>query len=164
MWILQVVLIITTLLCALVAGLVFAFASVVMPGIGMMEDREFLRAFKVIDRVIQDRQPWFMLIWVGSLFAIIAIAILGMLQTDGASRILIILASLIYIFGVQFPTMTINIPLNNQLQKMDLGTASEAEIQDFRQKFEVPWNRWNRIRTLLASSTAVILMAVLLML
>jgi hypothetical protein len=40
----------STLLCSLVAGFVFAFAVVVMPGIQTLSDRDYLRAFKVMDR------------------------------------------------------------------------------------------------------------------
>ena len=53
----QIVLILATLLCSLVAGFLFAFATVVMPGIKTLNDREFIRAFQVIDGVIQNNQP-----------------------------------------------------------------------------------------------------------
>ena len=161
MGILQIVLIVATLLCSLVAGLVFTFAVVVMPGIGKLEDREFLHAFQVMDRVIQDRQPWFMLVWVGSIFAVIATAALGITQCEGTSRILVILAAVIYMLGVQLPTMTINIPLNNELQKMDLDSVEESVVREFRQKFESRWNRWNTIRTVLAVTASVLLMVVM---
>jgi uncharacterized membrane protein len=62
MEIFHIALILATFLCSLVAGFVFAFAFVVMPGIGTLNDREFIRAFQVIDRVIQDRQPIFVLV------------------------------------------------------------------------------------------------------
>ena len=45
----QIVLILATLLCSLVAGFLFAFATVVMPGIKTLNDREFIRAFQVIE-------------------------------------------------------------------------------------------------------------------
>jgi hypothetical protein len=35
----------------------FAFAVVVMPGVGRLDDGGFIRGFQVIDRVIQNRQP-----------------------------------------------------------------------------------------------------------
>ena len=53
---LQIALIVATLLCSLVAGFVFAFAFVVMPGIKRLNDREFIRTFQVMDRVIQDNR------------------------------------------------------------------------------------------------------------
>ena len=63
---LRIVLVVSTLLCTLVAGIVLAFASVVMPGIRRLNDHDFLQAFKTMDRVIQDNQPVFMLVWAGS--------------------------------------------------------------------------------------------------
>ena len=65
MGIFQIALFLATFLCSLVAGFLFAFALVVMPGIRSLNDREFIRAFQVIDRVIQNNQPIFMLVWVG---------------------------------------------------------------------------------------------------
>mgnify|MGYP000408645177 CR=1 FL=1 len=47
------------------AAVVVVFAIVVMPGIATLDDLAFLRAFKAIDRVIQDNQPVFMIVWGG---------------------------------------------------------------------------------------------------
>ena len=49
-------LIAATFLNSLMAGFLFSFAVVVMPGIKSLSDREFLRTFQVIDRVIQNSQ------------------------------------------------------------------------------------------------------------
>ena len=68
---------VATLLCSLVTGFLLAFAIVVMPGIRKLNDREFLRAFQVIDGVIQDNQPVFMVVWVGSIVALLVAAVLG---------------------------------------------------------------------------------------
>ena len=59
MGIFQIALMLATLLCSLVAGFCFAWALVVMPGIRSLNDREFIRAFQVMDRVIQNYQPIF---------------------------------------------------------------------------------------------------------
>ena len=66
MGIFHVSLILATFLCSLVAGFLFAFAIVAMPGIRNLNDRDFIRAFQVMDRVIQNNQPIFMLVWAGS--------------------------------------------------------------------------------------------------
>ena len=63
--ILPISLSIATLFCSLVAGFLFAFVLVVMPGIQRLNDREFIRAFQVIDSIIQNNQPIFVLVWVG---------------------------------------------------------------------------------------------------
>ena len=122
----QTALIIATFLCSLVAGFLFAFAVVVMPGIKNLNDKEYIRAFQVMDLVIQNNQPIFMLVWIGSLVALIASAVVGFAQLDGIGRVLIVFTALVYLLGVHLPTMTINIPLNNQLQSLDVNASDET--------------------------------------
>ena len=49
----QLLLMLAAFLCSLVAGFLFAFAAVIMPGIRSLDDAGFIRAFQVIDRVIR---------------------------------------------------------------------------------------------------------------
>ncbi len=161
MGIFQIALILATFLCSLVAGLLFAFALVVMPGIRSLNNREFIRAFQVMDRVIQNNQPIFMLVWVGSVVALVTSAVLGIGQLDGAERLLIIFAALAYLLGVQLPTITINIPLNNKLQTLDVDAMSETTQKAARKDFEPRWNLWNSIRTAFASLASALLIILL---
>lgn len=154
----HITLILATLLCSLVAGFVFAFAVVVMPGIGTLNDREFLRGFQVVDRVIQNSQPVFLAVWIGSVVALLASAGLGLGQLTGLDRGLLAAAVVVFLVGVQLPTATINVPLNNQLQALDIESADEPTLAGVRQNFEARWNRWNVIRTVLATVTAVLLL------
>jgi uncharacterized membrane protein len=158
----QVALIVATFLCTLVAGFVFAFAVVVMPGIRTLGDGEFLRVFQVVDRVIQNRQPVFMLVWLGSVIALIASAALGFGQLNGTGRVLLIVAVVVYLLGVQLPTAIINIPLNNKLQTLAIADMEETEKAAARREFESRWNASNVTRTLLASLVSVLLMILLL--
>jgi uncharacterized membrane protein len=155
-------LLLATLLCSLVAGLLFAFAVVVMPGIATLDDAGFLRVFQVIDRVIQNSQPLFVLVWVGSVLAVIAASVMGVWTVAGIDRVLLVAAAVVYLVGVQAPTMSINIPLNNQIQRLDVATLTDARRQEARETFERRWNRWNVIRTVVAVLVAIVLMMVLL--
>ncbi len=161
MGIFQATLILATILCSLVAGFLFAFAVVVMPGIRSLNDREFIRAFQVMDRVIQNNQPIFMLVWVGSVVVLITSVVLGIGQLDGGGRLLIIFATIAYLLGVQLPTITINIPLNNKLQTLDVDTINETEQKAVRENFETRWNRWNSIRAVLSSLASALLIVLL---
>ena len=162
MGIFQLTLIVATLLCSLVAGFLFAFAVVVMPGIGKLGDGEYLRAFQVMDRVIQNNQPVFLLVWMGSVVALLASAALGFGQLDATGRLLMIVAVLGYLLGVQVPTGTINVPLNNRVQALEIDVMDETALQVARQDFESRWNRWNSIRTVLAGLVCVLLLILLL--
>ena len=149
-------------LCSLVAGFLFAFAAVVMPGIRRLADGDFIRAFQVIDRVIQNNQPLFMLMWVGSVLSLLAVAGLGIWTLPGADRLLVIVAVLIYLLCVQLPTMIVNIPLNNALRKLNPSTMNETARRQARVDFEQRWNRWNVFRTVSASLASFLLMLLLL--
>jgi uncharacterized membrane protein len=162
MSLLELVLILATLLCALTAGFVFAFATVVMPGIGKLGDREFIRSFQVIDGVIQAGQPVFGLVWMGSVVALLLSAVMGVLQLDGMGRVLIVVSALVYVLGVQVPTFRINVPLNNILQGLDVDAMDQEALASARRALENRWVRWNSIRTVVASLVSVGLMFVLL--
>jgi uncharacterized membrane protein len=157
----EVALILATLLGSLVAGFLFAFAVVVMPGIRNLGDRELLRAFREMDGVIQRGDPLFGLVWVGSALASVAALALGLGQLDGPERVLLALAGGLYLLGVQLPTFVGNIPLNRELQALDIDAADGATCSSARERFEPRWNRWNRVRTVLAVLSSAILMLLL---
>ena len=158
----QITLILATLLCSLVAGFVFAFAVVVMPGIKTLSDREFIRAFQVMDGIIQNNQPIFVLVWVGSIVTLVASGVLGIGQLEGAERLLIISAVLVYLLVVQLPTFTINVPLNNKLQTLNVDDMDETAQKAARMDFEPRWLLWNSIRTIFASLVSSLLIILLL--
>lgn len=162
MEILHVVTIVAALLCAMTTGLLFGFSVVVMPGLGTLDDRDFLRGFKVMDRVIQDAQPLFMVVWIGSVLAVVATAVLGVLDLDGSARLLAIAAAAVHLLGVQLPTAAINIPLNNTLQALDLDLLDVSALGSARQDFEARWNRWNGIRSGFGAVATVMLLVLLL--
>ena len=85
-----------------------------------------------------------------------------MFALSGADRLLIIVAALLYLLGVQVPTFAINVPLNDQIQKLDLDSMNETTRRRAREVFEPRWNKWNAIRTVSASVASVVLMLLLL--
>src|SRR5690606_30918113 len=120
----DLVLLAAALLCGLVAGFLFAFAIVVMPGIGRLDDAGFVRAFQAIDGVIQRGQPLFGLVWLGSVAAVLGAAVLAWWAGAEVDRILVFAAALAWMLGVQLPTFRINIPLNNRLQQHPSNTCT----------------------------------------
>ena len=161
MELIQFAVLLSALLCSLVAGLVFTFAIVVMPGIKSLGGIVFLKSFKAMDRVIQNNQPIFMLVWVGSAVVLLVSTVLGIWQLEGHDRMLLVVACAIYLLGVHLPTVTINIPLNNHLQSLDLDTMTESALLETTAKFESSWLRWNAIRTVLAILTTALLLILL---
>ncbi|MGK9368503.1 DUF1772 domain-containing protein [Melioribacter sp. Ez-97] len=148
--------------CSLVAGFLLAFTIVVMPGIKTLGNREFIKTFQVIDNVIQNRQPIFIILWLGSVAALGITVILGFQELEKYNSIIILSSFIIFLAGVHVPTIIINVPLNNKLQLINTDTEDEAACQAVRNNFEARWNRWNRIRTV-SSSVASILLIILLL-
>lgn len=161
MELIQLAVLLSALLCSLVAGLVLTFAIVVMPGIKTLGNRDYLKSFKSIDRVIQNNQPIFMMVWLGSAVVLLASTVLGIWRLEGIDRLLLIVACGIYIFGVQVPTVMINVPLNNRLQSQSLDTMPESELVTTTEEFDSRWLRWNNIRTVVATMTTVLLLVLL---
>jgi uncharacterized membrane protein len=157
----QILVLVSALLCSLVAGFVFCFSVVVMPGIRTLGDRDFLRSFKAMDGIIQNNPPVFILVWLGSALVLIAAAALGALQLDGPDGDLLIIACALYIFCVQVPTIAFNIPLNNRLQSLDLDAVAESEIVETAEAYKRRWVRWNTFRTIAATLTVILLLVAL---
>ena len=102
-----------------------------------------------------------MAVWVGSIVASVTAAGLGFGQLDGAQRLLLISAPIVYILGVQLSTFTINVPLNNKLQALNVDAMDEMALKTARMGFEPGWNRWNLVRTPFAGLASVLLMILL---
>ena len=152
-----------TLLCTLVAGILLCFSIVVMPGIKALDAREYLQSFKVMDQVIQNNQPIFMFVWLGSTIALITLAWFGLQHFEGVWRVLILIVCGLHFLGVQLPTIKINIPLNNYLQKTELLGLSDGALVEIRSNFEARWNQSNVIRTACAITSAILLLALMIL-
>lgn len=152
-----IILILAALFTTLVTGLLFGFAIVVMPGIKNLADRDFIRSFQEMDGIIQNNQPLFILVWLGSALLLLTSAIIGFRQVAGGERIILITATFIYILGVQLPTIAINVPLNNKLQMLNVDTMDPTAQATARSNFEPRWNQWNGIRTVFSALSSTLL-------
>ena len=157
MSIFDVTLTLSALLCSLVAGFLFAYAVVIMPGIKNLEDKPFIKAFQITDRVIQNNQPVFLFVWIGSAVSLIACSVSGFSILEGLDFYLLLLATAAYLVGVQVSTIVIHLPLNNKLQEYDVESMSNEELHKARLGFEARWNRSNQIRTIIACGVSLLL-------
>jgi uncharacterized membrane protein len=143
-----------TISTGLVAGVMFAYASSVMPGLARSSDHTLVETMQNINRAILN--PWFLLPFVGS---IPLIALAGVLAWRGGGRpalpwIVAALAAYVVAFLI---TRGVNVPLNDQLDAA--GTpAGITDLAAVRAGFEDRWVRWNVLRTV-AHSVAFGLLA-----
>ncbi len=158
---LDISLVFAVLTCSLVTGFIFTYAVVVMPGFSKLEDKEFLRAFQVTDGVIQNNQPLFMLTWVGSIISVLSVMAISILSLGLSEAWIIFVVGLIYLLGVQGITVSIHLPLNNHIQKIDINNMNTQSLNEERTNFEMRWNYFNKIRTFIAFSASLSFLLIL---
>ena len=149
------------LLCALATGFILTYAIIVMPGLSKLDDKEFIKAFQVTDGIIQNNQPIFILIWVGSIISVLGTIIISILSLGIVEAWPIIFVGVIYLLGVQVITILIHLPLNKNIQKIDINSTNSQTLSEVRKNFETKWNYFNNIRTGIALFVILIFLLIL---
>ena len=149
------------LLCALSVGFILTYAIIVMPGLSKLDDKEFIKAFQVTEGIIQNNQPIFIFIWVGSIISVLGTIIISILSLGIIEAWLIIFAGVIYLLGVQGITISIHLPLNKNIQKIDVNSNNSQTLSEVRRNFEKKWNYFNNIRTGVALFVILIFLLIL---
>lgn len=132
----------------LMAGLFFAYACSVNPGLGRLSDAGYLAAMQSINRAILN--PVFLLVFTGTALLLPVSAYRIFERPASLPFYLLLAASILYVVGVFGLTMICNVPLNDRLDAFNLSAASPEALARMRTAFEDPWNAWNLVRTIAA--------------
>src|SRR5262249_17296842 len=106
--------------CGLVAGIFFAFSSFVMAALGRLPSDHVIAAMNAINVTVINRS--FMLAFFGSAVVGLAAMALSIIQWSPTGGALVVLASASYLAGCIGVTILRNVPLNNALAAVPLGT------------------------------------------
>lgn len=137
-------LMLATLTTGVMAGLFFAFTFSVMPGLARAGDRTFVDTMQRINVAIVN--GWFLVCFFGALGFTVIAAVLHLSPPYRSALPWIVAAAVLYL-AVLIITVTVNIPLNNQLAAA--GPIEHiTEPYAVRAAFEATWVRWNAIRTI----------------
>ncbi|MFD3722207.1 DUF1772 domain-containing protein [Streptomyces sp. NPDC058674] len=140
-------LLVSTVLVGLMAGLFFAFDVSVMPGLATGDERTYVSAMQAFNKAI-DGNGLFGMAFVIALLASAASAITEFRKGRRTVAIWVAAATAAY-FVVLMITFTVNIPLNNELADAgDAATMSDFSIVD---SFKTTWVTTNIVRTLLCT-------------
>ncbi|QGN45919.1 DUF1772 domain-containing protein [Micromonospora sp. WMMD558] len=140
----------------LMAGLFFAYACSVMPGLAATDARTLVGAMQSINRKILN--GWFLAAFLGApVLTVLAVAL-----QPGDGPVLVwsaaALVAHLVMFGV---TMRVNVPLNNRLDAA--GPVDRiGDLAAVRERFERPWVRWNLVRTVASAAAFAALLGALL--
>lgn len=133
---------------ALQAGLYYAFAVSVMPGLRQAGGRTFIDAMQQINVAILN--PWFFLTFLGAPLLTVAAVLLHLSGTARAALPWIAAAAVLCVVGV-LVTGVVNVPLNDALA----AAGPPDRIADPARtlaRFEASWVRWNVVRALVFTS------------
>jgi uncharacterized membrane protein len=129
----------------LMAGLVFAFAVGVMPGLARADDRTLIDAMQQINERIEN--PVFFLVYFGApVLGVWALVLEGRAGSRAAVRWIV--AALV-LYGIAIlVTGGGNLPLNDDLAQA--GDPSRIrDVAEVRDDYYGPWVAWNIVRTVL---------------
>ena len=139
-----IVLLLGILFTGLTAGLCFTWSNAVTPGIGRLDNLNFLKSFQAMNRAIINGK--FLIVFFGPVILLFVNTYL--FKGNNISFWLFLIAAILFFIGIGLVTIFGNVPLNEVLDKSNLEALSNIELQELRNKFEQPWNRWHTIRTL----------------
>ncbi len=146
-------LILSILLTGLTAGLCFTWSNAITPGIGRLDDISFLKAFQEMNRAIINGK--FIIVFMGPIILLILNTYLY--RNNDVAFWLFFIAAILFFVGIGLITVFKNVPLNEMLETANLEVLSKVELQELRNKFEQPWNRWHLVRTLSSFLSFVLL-------
>ena len=139
------------LLTGIMAGIFFTWSNAVMPGIGKLDDLDFLQGLKSMNRVILNNA--FMAVFGGAMIAVFLLPVFNFSSFPKALFWFYVGTFLLYAVGVFGVTVNGNVPLNELLDGTNLDQLSVPEIKALREAIESPWNSYNLIRTVCSTIT-----------
>lgn len=144
----QVLAVVATVFAGLTAGIFFAFSSGVMPGLARAQDGVYVAAMRSINVAVIN--PAFL----GAIFvtplALVSALIAAILAGAALAAWLLGASLVVAVVGVVGVTGARSVPLNDRL-----ATAADGDALA-RRAFEVPWRRWNTVRTGCSLATLVL--------
>jgi uncharacterized membrane protein len=134
-------------LTGLSAGFFYAWSVSVIPGTQKVINTTYLETMQSINRAILN--PAFFLIFFGSII-FLSIGSIYQFNAEQDTFWLMFAASILYFTGTLGITALGNVPLNNQLEALNLKEMSPQKLLEFRKFYEEKWNRLHLIRTICA--------------
>lgn len=151
----NIILVVTAVLTALVAGLFFAWSVSITLGLLRVSDSEYVSVMQSTNRAIQN--PLFFAAFFGA--QIFLFVSLFFFYGQSSRFWLLLAATVFYTVGVMGVTIFGNVPMNNSLDRFDLKSATQEEISTHRKNYEGRWNALNNVRTI--SSTIAIILVII---
>ena len=144
----------TILLNALSTGFFFAWSFSVILGTKKVGDLTYLQTMQNINREILN--PPFFIVFFGSVLTLI---LTTYLQFNNKTAFgLVLISTIIYLIGTFGVTAFGNVPLNNELEALNITKIDLAELENFRTYYESAWNHFHSVRTISSIISFILLL------
>jgi uncharacterized membrane protein len=139
---------------AVIGGVFSAFSEFIMAALRRTNPAGGIEAMQQINRTVIKTQFVAGILLI-ALFSVV-LAIYSISAFEGASRISLVLAPIVYLPTVFFMTIFGNVPMNNKLDRLDYASQ---EAEEYWVKYGRVWTRLNHFRSIGSILTAVIYIA-----
>jgi len=143
---------------ALLSGVFLAFSDFIMRSLANTGGVGGIEAMQVINREVF--RYVFMILFIGMAPISMLLAGYSFFTLSGPAATLIIIAAATYLVAAFGVTVAFNVPLNEALDPMDLG--SRATTRFWTETYLPRWTFWNSVRAIACGLAAAILMFALL--
>jgi uncharacterized membrane protein len=152
----QTIILVTSIfLTGLMAGIFFTWSNAVKPGIGKLNDIDYLSALQSMNRVILN--SLFLIVFIGTIISVALVPVFHFHFYPKNIFWLLILILIIYWVGVFSVTVFGNIPLNEILDKRNLSVMNPNDLSLLRDSIENRWNNFNLIRSISSALSFLLL-------
>jgi uncharacterized membrane protein len=147
---------IATLACGIIAGVFYAFSTIIMNGLGRIPGVHGVAAMRGINNAVINRL--FLGPYLGAVLLCALIVVVAPFAWSAGAAALAVLGALAYIIGTFVVTIVFSVPLNNRLEE---AKADDPETMALWNDYLQRWTMWNHVRTGAAvAATALFIVAV----
>ena len=142
----------TAIGCGLMAGVFFAFSTLVMDGLARLDPRHATEAMQSIN--VAAVQSIFIAGFMGTALLCLITGIAAFVHRQQPGSMLILAGCAAYLIGSMLVTMICNVPLNDALAAAHTPDTSTDAL--WRQYLST-WTAWNHVRTVSSTAAMVLL-------
>ncbi len=150
--VITVVVVVTVLGSALIAGVFFAFSSFIMKALARVPSAEGIAAMQSVNVTVLN--PLFLGVFLGTAASALWVAGFAVQGWGAPSAPYLLVGALLYLIGTFLVTGLANVPLNDQLAAV--SATSPAAISVWEHYLD-RWTRLNTIRTVAAIAATLML-------
>lgn len=134
----------------LIAGVFLTFSDFVMRGLAHAKPDAGVEVMQFINRDVY--RSIFMVLFMGLGVVSLGLAVAALMDMFGSASPLVMVGSLLYLFGVFGVTARFNVPMNTRLDRL---SPAEQTTHAYWQTYVQRWTRWNHVRSLAAALASV---------